>query len=177
MEKPAYPQWARREKVLWAVHEWSEDRTDARTPLYYHELVELVGDEAYTGTPTDTGIEVDRQGIDRAQAQVLNLFMTLISEGYIDAEVKGSSKTGPPWSFAIVRGLTREGLRAIQELSDPNDQITQRLDAIAEAIRCLQSVPDEEKRPAISAVEELKHFFRGLPPGLTIELGKTMFGG
>ncbi|MEJ7816992.1 MAG: hypothetical protein WKF53_17615 [Rubrobacter sp.] len=177
MGRPAYPQWARREKVLWAVHEWCEERTDARTMLNYDELVLRVGDEAYEGTPTDTGIEFDRQAIDRTQAQVLSLFTTLVNEGYIDAEVKGSSKSGPPWVFASVRGLTGKGLRAIQELPDPNDALMQRLDALAEAVRELRNVPDEEKKPAIDAVEELKTFARGLPPGLAIEFGKAIFGG
>lgn len=162
---------------MWAVHEWCEDRTDARTMLNYDELVSRVGDEAYTGTPTATGTEFDRQAVDRTQAQVLNLFTTLVNEGYIDAEVKGSYKGGPPWVFASVRGLTGKGLRAIQELPDPNDALIQRLDAIAEAVRELHNVPDEEKKPAIDAVEELKTFARGLPPGLAIELGKGIFGG
>ncbi len=177
MERPAYPQGARREKMLWAVHEWCEDRTDARTTLGYDELVSMVGDEAYTGTLTATGVEFNRQAIHRAQAQVLNLFTTLVDEGYIDGEVKGRSKTGPPWTFASVRGLTEKGLRAIQELPDPNDALMQRLDTIAEAIRELPNVPAKEKRPAIDAVEELKTSARGLPPGLTIEFGKAILGG
>lgn len=177
MEKPAYPQWARREKVLWAMHEWCEERTDARTVLGYDELMARVGDEAYAGTPTPAGIDFDRQAIDRIQQQVLNLFVTLVNEGLIDAEVKSSSKHGPPWQFAIVRGLTREGLRAIRELPDPNDTLLQRLDAIAEAIRGLEGVPDEEKLRGIDAVEELKHFARSLPPSFTVELVAAMLGG
>ena len=162
---------------MWAVHEWCEDRTDARTMLNYDELVSRVGDEAYKGTPTATGTEFDRQAVDRTQAQVLNLFTTLVNDGYIDAEVKGSYKGGPPWVFASVRGLTEKGLQAIQELPNPHDALMHRLDAIAEAVRELHNVPDEEKKPAIEAVEELKTFARGLPPGLAIELGKGIFGG
>ncbi len=171
MEKPRYPQWALREKILWAVHEWCEDRTDTRKPLHYSELVAMVEDEVYQGTPTATGIELDRQAVERAQAHVLNTFLTLVTESYIDAEPRGGYKGGPPFTHAFVRGLGDKGLIAIQELPD---RITESLDAIAEAIRALPDVPAEEKKSAIDAAKELKTFLRGLSPTVAIELFKAI---
>lgn len=72
--------------------------------------------------------------------------------------------------------LTQEGLEAIRSLPDPREDLLRRLDAIAEAIEGLQDVGPEEKRPAVDAVEELKTFVRGLPPGIAVEAGSRMLG-
>lgn len=61
--------------------------------------------------------------------------------------------------------LTQRGLEAIRSLPDPREDLLRRLDAIAEAIEGLQDVTPEEKRSAVVAVQELKTFVRGLPPG------------
>ena len=72
--------------------------------------------------------------------------------------------------------FTEKGLTAVRKLPDPQEDVLERLDAIADAIRSLQGVSNEEKKTAINAVEELKHFARGLPPGIVVELGTRFLG-
>jgi hypothetical protein len=72
--------------------------------------------------------------------------------------------------------LTQRGLEAIRSLPDPREDLLRRLDAIAGAIEGLQDVGPEEKRPALDAVEEIKTFVRGLPPGIAVEAGSRLLG-
>jgi hypothetical protein len=117
-----YPQWERRKRLLRAVHDWCETRTDVQTQLRYHRLLTLVEDPAYEGILTPTGAGHDRTTIDNAQARVMNLFVMLVKDGYIDADI-GTEIVGLPFTSARVRGLTDKGLRAIGEMPDPDEEI------------------------------------------------------
>ncbi len=77
--------------------------------------MELAAPEEFWGT--------DREEIERSSAQTLNLFQRMVGEGYIDANLKGGSKMGPPFDFAIIRGLTTKGLRTIQQSHDPQQEL------------------------------------------------------
>jgi hypothetical protein len=89
----------------------------------------------------------------------------------------GSYKGGPPFLWATVRRLTEKGLRAIGELPEPQDELLRRLDSIEKAIQDLgDSASPEERKKAAQAVEELKHFIRGLPPGAAVELLSRLLG-
>lgn len=72
--------------------------------------------------------------------------------------------------------LTKQGLEAVRSLPDPREDLLRRLDAIAEAIQGLQDVESEDKKPALDAVEEIKTFVRGLPPGIAVEVGSKLLG-
>jgi hypothetical protein len=52
------------------------------------------------------------------------------------------------------------------------------LDDIAKAIETLNDTqaPPKQRRAAEKAINELKHFIRGLPPGVATELGFRIFG-
>lgn len=77
-----------RKKVLRRVHERCRASQNYELSLEYHEIAD--------------------------NSQEGRAFVTLVKEGYIDAELKGASKMSTTFAFAIVRGLTREGK---QELS------------------------------------------------------------
>ena len=58
-------------------------------------------------------------------------------------------------------------------------RLIEMLDEIAGAIKTLNDAdaPPEQRRVAERAIDELKHFIRGLPPGVATELGFRIFGG
>ena len=55
-------------------------------------------------------------------------------------------------------------------LPDPNETLLAKLDDIAQALSNLEGVRLEEKRSAIAAVEDLKHFVGALPLQSAVEL-------
>ncbi len=131
-----YPHWERRKKLLRAVHDWVETQSDTRTQLSYSDLVALVEDPAYAGVLTPEGMKFDRTSIDDAQARVMNLFVVLVNDGYIDADIDRTI-VGLPFTSARVRGLTDKGLRAIGEMPDPGAEIQR---AELEKLRQVQEV-------------------------------------
>ena len=117
-----YPQWERRKKLIRAVHDWYETQTDIRAQLWYNDLVALVADPLDEGVNTPTGAEYDRSAIDSAQYRVMNLFVALVKDGYIDADIN-TAIVDLPFTSARVQGLTGKGLQAIGEMPDPNEEI------------------------------------------------------
>lgn len=169
-----YPEQDRRKEMLRIIHEWTDAQPEAEPILRYHEFIELMG-----VVPEEVGPGRYSAGdVYQQAASHMNRFMRLVDEGYINARYKGEYAGGPPFTIAWIKGLSKSGLQAIEELPDPQVQTMQLLDDIAAAIRTLNDAeaPPEQKRVAERAINELKHFIRGLPPGVATELGARIFG-
>lgn len=173
MVEGQYPELERRRELLRLIHEWTNAQPEAEPHLSYSDFIELMG----VG-PEDPE-NYDAQDVYRQAAAHANRLMRLIDEGYINARYDGGYKMGPPFSFVWIKGLTERGMQVIEELPDPQAQTMALLDDIADAIRTLNDAeaPPEQKRVAERAINELKHFIRGLPPGIANELGFRIFGG
>jgi hypothetical protein len=150
-----YPQWERRKRLIRAVHDWYEAQTDTWAQLWYNDLVPLVADPSYEDVYTPTSAEYDRTGIDSAQARVMNLFVVLVKDGYIDADIS-TAMVGLPFTSARVRGLTNKGLRAIGEMPDPNEGIQE---TELEKQRQVQEVREEllAESPAVGESANLQY--------------------
>ena len=145
MDRTQYPEKAQRESMLWDVHEWFQRQTDYNPTLRYDQVVSM-GIPLDTDTVTDTGIEVDVAAVQRQNTQQLNRFVRLVNEGYIDAELKREFVGGPPFTSAVVRGLSEKGLLEIGELPDAD----KRLERFAKVLDHRASWKDESllRRPA-----------------------------
>jgi hypothetical protein len=165
MYKPEYPEWGRREAMLWAVHEWVQDRPAYEDIIRVERLATLVGGGEYVN-PTDTDAD---EVAAKFQYEQLNLFITLVNEDLIDADVESLEE--PPYIvWATVRGLTGRGLQMIQELPDPNSSLLLRLDDVTTAIRGLQDVSPEDKDATEKALEEFKGYVRTFAPAATVQI-------
>ena len=171
-----YPEQDRRRKMLKAVREWLNQRSDLRKPLGYDDIANLVDDPVY---PTAEDPTYDQQKLMKHMDDQIALFQTLVRQGYIDAELKGGSKTGPPFSFAFVYGLTDKGHQLIDTLPDPKAELLERLDAIEEAIRALQdpNVSQEQKDEAIEAVGVLRQLGIGVTSSGAYDLIRSLLSG
>ena len=169
MYKPAYPEWGRREAMLWAIHEWVQDRPAGEDVIRVDRLVPLLGGGEYAN-PTDP--DADQVAV-KLQDDLINRFIALVREGLIDASIESIDRL--PLVFATVRGLTGRGLEMIQELPDPSRSLLARLDAMTVAIQGLQDVPEEDRDAAEQAVEELKDFARRFAPGAALKLLAVLF--
>jgi hypothetical protein len=156
MYKPEYPEWGRREAMLWAVREWVQDRPAGEDKIRVGRLATLVGGGEYV-QPTDT--DPAKQAAKKRQEEQIDLFKSLVEEGLIYADIE-TVEEPPGIVWATVRGLSGPGLQMIQELPDPNRFLLARLDDMTVAIRGLQDIPEEEKDAAEKALEELKDFAR-----------------
>ncbi|MGB3634540.1 MAG: hypothetical protein WA982_10915 [Rubrobacteraceae bacterium] len=87
----SYPEWGKRERMLWRVHEWCQDRTEPQQRLEYDTVATMVGDPVYEGTPTDQGTTYDAQAMQKHMGDQMHLFLNLVDEGYIHAEVPRGS--------------------------------------------------------------------------------------
>jgi hypothetical protein len=165
MYKPEYPEWGRREAMLWAIHEWAQDRPPGKDMIRESEVATLVGGGEYVN-PTDP--DADKVAA-KFQDDQINLFKTLVNEGLIDADIH---KPIEELSFtsATVRGLSERGLRLIQELPDPNSSLLDRLDDMTVAIRDLQDVPEEDKEAAEKALEVLKDFAKKFGQAAAVQI-------
>jgi hypothetical protein len=69
--------------------------------------------------------------------------------------------------------------RLAYERQESISQMVNQLDDIADAIWPLsdEDAPPEKKRVAQVALDEIKNFVRGLPPGAAVEIGSRMLGG
>jgi hypothetical protein len=144
-----YPEKARRERMLWDVYEWFQQQTDYDPRLRYYE-VETMGVCSDTRT-AETGTEVDEAAAERQKAQQLNLFVRLVDEGYINAELKRELVGGPPVTSAVIRGLSERGLIEIGELPDPQEKIIQGLEANIRRIEQDTSMSPDRKQYLIAA--------------------------
>lgn len=172
MAEGRYPEQEQRREMLRIIHEWTTAQPDAEPVLRYHEFTRLFGLTSEELATRST------EHIQQEFAGRMNRFMRLVDEGYINARYRGEYKGGPPFTIAWIKGLSERGLQAIEELPDPQAQTLALLDNIAVAIRTLddEEAPPEQKRVAERAVNELRHFIRGLPPGVAVELGARLFG-
>jgi hypothetical protein len=170
MYKPEYPEWGRREAMLWAIYEWVQDRPAGDDTIRESQVATLVGGGEYAN-PTDP--DADKQAV-KYQTEQINLFITLVNEGLIDADIH---KPIEELSFtsATVRGLSGQGLHLIQELPDPNRALLDRLDAMTVAIQRLWDVPPEEKEAAEQAVEVLRDFAQRFTPAAAVQFLAELF--
>ena len=115
------------------------------------------------GAKVDVAREV---GLDAAEA--IGLLKELEADGYVYLDYG----PGGPYVDAgeVMVSFTEKGHAAIKALSDPNEALLEKLEAIAEAIRDLQNVDFPERESAIGAVEELKRFVGALPSESSAEL-------
>ncbi len=124
-------------------------------------------DEPPRLTVFGTRVDVARQmGLDAAEA--LCLLKDLEAEGYVYLDY------GPRGPYidageAIV-SFTEKGHVAIEALSNPNEALLEKLDAVAQAIRNLRDVDPHERESAVEAVEKLKRFVGALPSESNAEL-------
>ncbi len=135
------------------------------------DLLESYNTLPYDNPPRVTifGTRVDvAQELGLSGADAIGLLKDLEIDRCIDLDYGG----GGPYLDAgeVIVSFTEKGSATIGALSNPNEALSVRLDAIAEAIRDLEGVGFDEKKPAIDAVEELKRFVRALPPESTVEL-------
>jgi len=173
MAQSRYPEQDRRKEMLRIIQVWTDAQPDAEPHLSYPDFIEMMG----VGPEDPNNYEA--QEVYQQAAGHANRLMRLVDEGYINARFSAGSKTGGPFSIVWIKGLSERGYQAIEALPDPQAQTLQLLDDIAEATRTLndQDAPPEQKRVAERALNELKHFMRGLPPSVATEVGSRIFGG
>ena len=155
MYKPEYPELVRREAMLWAIYEWVQDRPAGEDTIQVERLVTLLGGGEYV-QPNDQ--DPDKQAAKKFQGEQIDLFVSLVKEGLIDAHIHSVEEQDV--AKATVHGLTTPGKQMIQELPDPNRFLLDRLDDMIVAIRGLQDVSEEDKDAAEKALEVLKDFFQ-----------------
>ena len=165
MYKPEYPEWGRREAMLWAIHEWVQDRPAGDEVIRVEQLATLVRGGEYVNPMDD---DPNKQAAKKFQTEQINLFRTLVNEGLIDADIDGVEEQ--PVIYATVRRLTRQGLQMIQELPDPSRSLLDRLDDMTVAIRGLQDVPEEDKEAAEKALEVLKDFAQKFGQAVAVQI-------
>lgn len=165
------PAWSQREIMLWAVHEWVQDRGPGEDMIFADKVATLFGREKYVD-PTlllwpdldqDTRVQL------KVQDERINTFLTLVNEFLIDATLHRPIY-GQNLTNVTVRGLTGLGERQINEMRDPTQELLSKLDDLEVAIRSLQTVSDEEKTKGEKAVEELKGLARNAAPSATVQL-------
>jgi len=112
--------------MLWSVYDWFQQRSDYTPILRYYEAEAMgIPVEANATIDVESGIGVDI--LDKQKAHRLHLFIRLVSEGYIDADLRTEIVGGPPFTSAAIRGLSEKGLVEIGELPDPQQKIIQGL--------------------------------------------------
>jgi hypothetical protein len=151
VEGVEYPEKARRESMLWSVYDWFQQQADYTPILRFYEVEGMgIPVEAETGPDTP-----DRQKVHR-----LHLFIRLVNEGYIDADLRREFAGGPPFSSAVVRGLTERGLIEIGELPDPQQKIIQGLEANIRRIEQDTSMSPDRKQYLVAAGRQAIEFVR-----------------
>ena len=120
-----------------------------------------------------TKVDVARE-LDFGGAEAISLLKDLEADGYIYLDYGASG----PYVDAgeVILSFSEKGHAAIKALSDPNEALLEKLDAIAEAIRELGDITLDEKKPAIEAIEELKRFVGALPSESSTELLRRLPG-
>jgi hypothetical protein len=174
-----YPHLAKRLQMLQFLHralEEHQNRGDVGLVLEFYNPPPHEGLDSYNTLPrydaaprmTVFGTKVDvAQELGTSGAEAIDLLKDLETEEYLNLNYAGSG----PYVDAgeVVVDFTEKGLSAIGVLTDPNETLLAKLDDIAQALSDL-GVPLDEKRSAIAAVEDLKHFVRALPPQSAVEL-------
>jgi hypothetical protein len=152
-----YPEKARRESMLWSVYDWFQQQADY-TPILRFYDVEGMGIPVEAGTDTDG--EADANNAERQKSHRLHLFIRLVNEGYIDADLRREYAGGPPFSSAVIRGLTERGLIEIRELPDPQQKIIQGLEANIRRIEQDPAMSPDRKQYLIGAGRQAIEFVR-----------------
>lgn len=136
--------------MLWDVHEWFLEQYDYSPRLLYNQVENL-------GLPSDSDATADAH---KHAAQQLNLFIRLVHEGYIDADLHKEVYGGPPFTSAVVRGLTERGLVLIGELPDPQERLIEGLEANIKRFEDDASIPPERKQHLVTAGRQAVEFVR-----------------
>jgi hypothetical protein len=114
--------------------------------------------------------------LDLTGGETVSLFLWAESEGYFRPRYGGAGQGGNV-EIAVLNHLETPGYVLIGELPDPGELLVQRLEAMQAAIDIRQDLRPEQKERARRALEEFKHFLRGLPPGVAVEVGSAFFRG
>lgn len=166
----SYPELERRVLMLASIHGWAENRTNANQNLKYDEIIGMdqEGGSVLGADPSEYG---SREEFDRATASSINLFRTLLAEGYINGRLIGEgSKTGPPFIEASITGLTDKGLKEIGALPDPNQRL---INGFQEAIREIQQDPnlsEEEKERQINWAKQAINFVSAVGADMAVRI-------
>jgi hypothetical protein len=108
--------------------------------------------------------------------ETVSLFRWAEAAGYIRPNY-GSSGPNVDIPTPHLEYLEPEGYELIGELPDPVKRLMLSLEAAEATIEARQDLRPEQKEAARKALEELKHFLRGLPPGVAVEVGAAFFRG
>ncbi len=157
MNRAEYPEKAKRESLLWDVHEWFQRQADYTPRLLYYE-VERMGIPAEADT--EASADADEAAAERHKAQQVNLFVRLVHEGYINADLRREFVGGPPFTSAVVRGLSERGLTEIGELPDPQEKIIRGLEANIRRIEQDPSMSPQRKEYLVAAGRQAIEFVR-----------------
>ena len=175
-----YPHLTKRLEMLQFLHralEEHQNRGDVGLVLEFYNPPPQEGLDSYNTLPrydaaprmTVFGTKVDvAQELGMGGAEAIDLLKDLETDEYLNLSYAGSG----PYVDAgeVVVDFTEKGLSAIRVLPNPNETLLAKLDDIAQALSDLEGVHLDEKRSAVAAVEELKHFARALPPQNAVEL-------
>jgi len=112
-----------------------------------------------------------------SSGETIGLFRWAESDGYIRPRYGSGTGRDSQMPVGVLDHLESQGYELIGELPDPAKLLMLRLDAVQEAINARSDLPPEQKESATRALGELKHFLRGLPPGIVVEVASTFFRG
>jgi hypothetical protein len=175
-----YTHLTKRLEMLQFLHralEEHQNRGDVGLVLEFYNLPPHEGLDSYNTLPrydaaprmTVFGTKVDlAQELGISGAEAIDLLKDLETDECVNLSYAGSG----PYVDAgeVVVDFTEKGLSAIGVLPDPNETLLAKLDDIAQALSDLEGVRLDEKRSAVAAVEDLKHFVGALPPQSAVEL-------
>jgi predicted ArsR family transcriptional regulator len=125
-------------------------------------------------SPTDLRVRGTRANVSEqlglSGIQAFTLLERLERDGYVNARIER-----PPLTYmgrAVVYSLTGPGLSLIGRLPEPNAQLLEALDVLAEAIEGLQDVDVDpaSKAQAKDAANSLKRIFRDVPSGIVVDV-------
>lgn len=160
--RPEYPEQWKRERLLWFVHDWIQERhaADDNTPMLDVHEVQHWGEE--------------QEGMNGAQA--MHLFKQLVEEGYISTSWLNTGSDRWPWAHAGPQYLTTRGLLEIGELPDPDQKLIAALAATRRMIEQDPGIPEEDKPGMLDTLEKmasLANNVRGLGYALIQGLSQT----
>jgi hypothetical protein len=109
-----------------------------------------------------------------SSGETVGLFRWAEREGYIRPSYDSSGPQAET-ATAFLEHLESKGYELLGELPDPAERLLLSLQAMEAAIDARQDLRPEQKELATKALEELKEFLRGLPPGIAVEVGSAVF--
>jgi hypothetical protein len=137
--------------MLRAIHEWVQSN-DYNERLEYTEVISM-------------GRTFGMNDI-----QSLNVFETLVDEGYINARLTKGHYGGPRFMSAFPKSLTEKGLIAIGEVPDPTERLIRGFRAAIQSIEQDPTIPEDEKRRKIDGLNQSIGFLVSLGAAYTKQI-------